>query len=198
MMPQRNQPGARRSDEQTEWLTLGRAAEYLGVAQSTIRKWCDAGTVPAFTTPGGHRRFRKRDLDAFLERSRPGAPSPRNGPVILIVDNEPGVGAYVRASLEPEGYLVEEAAEADEALRLIEARSPDLIMIDAGMPQASGWETLSRLRELHGEGMPPVLLFSSLDDADEELARSRGASAFFGRPLDPLRLVERARQVLAL
>jgi len=198
MMPQQNQPGSRRLDEQAEWLTLGRAAEYLGVAQSTIRKWCDAGMVPAFTTPGGHRRFRKSDLDGFLESSRPGAPSPQNGPVILIVDNEPGVRAYVRASLEPEGYHVEEATEADEALRLIETRSPDLIMIDTSMPQVNGWEMLSRLRERHGEGMPPVLLFSSLDEADEEIALSRGASAFFGRPLDPLRLVERAREVLPL
>lgn len=196
-MPQQNHPQSRRSDEQAEWLTLGRAAEYLGVAQSTLRKWCDAGTVPAFTTPGGHRRFRKSDLDAFLENSRPGASSPR-GPLVLIVDNEPGVSAYVRASLEPEGYRVEEAADAGEALRLVETRSPDLVMIDTGMPQASGWELLRRLRERQDEGIPPVLMFSSLDEADEELARSRGANAFFGRPLDPGRLVERARQVLPL
>ena len=39
-----------------EWLTLGQAAKYLGVAQSTIRKWSDQGRVPAFYTPGGHRR----------------------------------------------------------------------------------------------------------------------------------------------
>src|SRR5438105_12004316 len=53
-----------------EWLTLGQAARYLGVAQSTIRKWSDGGRVPAFYTPGGHRRYRRGDLDAFLERSR--------------------------------------------------------------------------------------------------------------------------------
>jgi excisionase family DNA binding protein len=197
-MPQRNVPQARPSDERSEWLTLGRAAEYLGVAQSTIRKWCDAGRVPAFTTPGGHRRFRKSDLDAFLEHSRPGASPSRDGPAILIVDNEPGVRAYVRASLEPEGYHVEEAAEADEALRLVETRSPDLIMIDANMPQVNGWEILRRLHERHGEAIPPVLMFSSLDEADEQLAHSLGANAFFGRPLDPRRLVERARQVLPL
>jgi excisionase family DNA binding protein len=197
-MPQRNEPQARRSDERSEWLTLGRAAEYLGVAQSTIRKWCDAGRVPAFTTPGGHRRFRKSDLDAFLEHSRPGALPSHNGLVILIVDNEPGVRAYVRASLEPEGYHVEEAAEADEALRLVETRSPDLIMIDANLPQVNGWEMLRRLRERHGEGTPPVLMFSSLDEADEQLAHSLGAREFFGRPLDPRRLVESARQVLPL
>jgi len=55
-------------------MTLGQAAKYLGVAQSTIRKWSDQGRVPAFYTPGGHRRYRRADLDRFLERSGPGGP----------------------------------------------------------------------------------------------------------------------------
>jgi len=48
-----------------DWLTLGQAAKYLGVAQSTIRKWSDQGRVPAFYTPGGHRRFRRGDLESY-------------------------------------------------------------------------------------------------------------------------------------
>src|SRR3954467_9188853 len=56
----------------SDWLTLGQAAKFLGVAQSTIRKWSDVGRVPAFYTPGGHRRYRRSGLDRFLERSRPG------------------------------------------------------------------------------------------------------------------------------
>ena len=68
-----------------DWLTLGQAAKYLGVAQSTIRTWSDQGLVPAFYTPGGHRRFRRRDLHAFLDRSgHGGRPSPR----LLFVDGE--------------------------------------------------------------------------------------------------------------
>ena len=42
-----------------DWLTLGQAAKYLGMAQSTIRKWSDTGRLPAFYTPGGHRRYRR-------------------------------------------------------------------------------------------------------------------------------------------
>ena len=43
-----------------DWLTLGQAAKYLGMAQSTIRKWSDGGRLPAaFYTPGGHRRYRR-------------------------------------------------------------------------------------------------------------------------------------------
>src|SRR4051795_936707 len=83
-----------------DWLTLGQAAKYLGVAQSTIRKWSDLGRVPAFYTPGGHRRYRRGDLDAFLERSGPARA--RSGPRILVVDDDPGVREYVRASLELE------------------------------------------------------------------------------------------------
>src|SRR4029078_5671523 len=48
-----------------EWLTLGQAARFLRVAQHTIRKWSGQGRVPAFYTPGGHRRFRRGDLESF-------------------------------------------------------------------------------------------------------------------------------------
>jgi excisionase family DNA binding protein len=64
------QPAALRTTE-ADWLTLGQAARFLGVAQSTIRKWSDSGRVPAFYTPGGHRRFRRADLKTFIEQSRP-------------------------------------------------------------------------------------------------------------------------------
>ena len=54
------------ADQGKEWLTLGQAAAFLGAAQSTVRKWADGGQLPAFYTPGGHRRFRRGDLEAFL------------------------------------------------------------------------------------------------------------------------------------
>ena len=58
--------GGNPGGEGSEWLTLGQAASYLGVAQSTVRKWSDGGRLSAFYTPGGHRRFRRADLDSFL------------------------------------------------------------------------------------------------------------------------------------
>src|SRR5436309_11265019 len=93
-----------------DWLTLGRAANYLGVAQSTIRKWSDSGRLPAFYTPGGHRRFRLGDLDAFVGGSRGAAPtgSGGGGAVILIVDDDARLREFVRVNLEMEGYEVRE------------------------------------------------------------------------------------------
>ncbi len=57
-----------------KWLTLREAAEVLGVHPATLRAWADAGEVPSFRTPGGHRRFAFEDLEAFIEkRSRKSA-----------------------------------------------------------------------------------------------------------------------------
>ena len=76
--------------DESEWLTLGQAARFLGVAQSTIRKWSDNGQVPTFYTPGGHRRYRRTDLNAFLDRSGPGARA-KEGPTVLLIDDDQGV-----------------------------------------------------------------------------------------------------------
>ena len=183
--------------EQPDWLTLGEAARYLGVAPSSLRKWADSGRLGTFRTPGGHRRFRKGDLDEFLDRSSSSSPA-FSGPRILVVDDEPGIRAYVRASLEPDGYLVEEAAEAEAGLELVEAHPPDLVLIDTTMPQTDGWEMLRRIRERLGTVTPMVIMFSAREEGDERLARARGASAFIGKPLDPRLLVERARRALPL
>jgi excisionase family DNA binding protein len=48
--------------EGTEWLSLQEASQRVGVSRATLRSWADRGRVHAFRTPGGHRRFRERDL----------------------------------------------------------------------------------------------------------------------------------------
>jgi len=55
------------------WLDLSEAAEVLGVHFTTLRRWVDAGQVPCIRTPGGRRRFRKPELDAFLRSLHHGA-----------------------------------------------------------------------------------------------------------------------------
>ncbi len=185
--------GRRAPGTEPDWLTLGQAAKYLGVAQSTIRKWSDQGLLPAFYTPGGHRRFRRRDLDSFLARSgRGGQP----GPLVLIVDDDPGLRRYVRASLESEGYAVREAGSAEEGLAALEEESPDLILLDVMMPKIDGWEMLRLVQERHGVGAIPVIMFSGRVDEGADEAVSRGAKAFVGKPFDAEQLVESTKQLL--
>ena len=185
---------------QAEWLTLGQAAKYLGVAQSTMRKWSDLGRVSAFYTPGGHRRYRRSDLDQFLDRSGPSAastPASSSGPLVLIVDDDESLREYVRVNLEAEGYEVREAGSAEEGLEALGERSPDLILLDVMMPQVDGWETLRRIQEHTGVGAIPVIMFSGkVDEASASEAESRGVQGFIGKPFDPRSLIESTKQQL--
>jgi excisionase family DNA binding protein len=176
-----------------DWMTLGAAAEYLGVAQSTIRKWSDLGRVPTFYTPGGHRRYRRGDLDAFLERSGPAPPS---GPLVLIVDDDERLRRYVRVNLELEGYAVREAGSVDEGLAALEAEPPDLILLDVMMPHVDGWEMLRRVQERHGLGSIPVIMFSGKADTAAADVEARGAQGFIGKPFDPQQLIDSTKQLL--
>jgi excisionase family DNA binding protein len=194
-MAHRDFPERRASTTEPDWLTLGQAAKYLGVAQSTIRKWSDQGRVPAFYTPGGHRRYRRGDLDKFLENSGPGARD-RGGPTVLLVDDDPRLREYMRINLELEGYVVVEAGSADEGMAALEGdQTPQLILLDVMMPGTDGWEMLQRVQERHGA--IPVIMFSGQVDAQSAAdAEKRGASGFIGKPFDPQQLIDRAKQVL--
>jgi excisionase family DNA binding protein len=185
----------RRASTQDEWLTLGQAAKYLGVAQSTMRKWSDSGRVSAFYTPGGHRRYRRSELDQFLDRSGRVATVPGAGPLVLIVDDDARIREFVRVNLEDAGYQVREAGSAQEGLEMLDTETPDLILLDVLMPQVDGWEMLRIVQERHGVGGIPVVMFSGKADAADE-AVSRGAQGFVGKPFDPRELVESTKQLL--
>jgi excisionase family DNA binding protein len=193
----RDVPSRAAPSGEPDWLTLGQAAKYLGVAQSTIRKWSDDGRVRAFYTPGGHRRYQRGDLEDFLNRSSPSG-STNGGPVVLIVDDDERLREYVRVNLEMEGYAVHEAASAEEGLRVLEESTPDLVLLDVMMPQMDGWEMLKRVQERHGVGTIPVVMFSGkIDEAVAGEATSRGAQGFIGKPFNPQELIEQTKQLLA-
>jgi excisionase family DNA binding protein len=56
----------RTSAEATRWVTLGRACDILGVDESTLRRWADAGRLRVYRTPGGHRRFALGNLEELV------------------------------------------------------------------------------------------------------------------------------------
>ena len=181
--------------DDSEWLTLGQAARFLGVAQSTIRKWSDNGQVPAFYTPGGHRRYRRSDLETFLERSGPGG-KPKSGPLVLLVDDDEQVRELVRVNLEFEGYAVREAGSAEEGLEAIEEAKPDLVLLDVMMPQTDGWEMLRKIQEQYGAGAIPVVMFSGkVEERSLEQATTSGVRAFVGKPFDMQQLIEQTKQI---
>jgi excisionase family DNA binding protein len=193
---QRESAGARRgADDGREWLTLGQAAAFLGAAQSTVRKWADGGRVRAFYTPGGHRRFRRSDLEAFLAGPRGGPPAKPAGASVLVVDDDAALREFIRANLEGEGYAVREAGSASEGLAALDEEPPDLILLDVMMPRMDGWEMLRRVQERHGVDAIQVIMYSGKVE-EAATAEERGAQAFIGKPFDPRKLLDATRQLL--
>jgi excisionase family DNA binding protein len=174
-----------------EWLTLGQAARQLGVAQSTVRKWSDRGLLPAFYTPGGHRRFRRRELDSFLRSSGSAAAARRAGPLVLVVGAEAQIRAALREPLERAGYTVGEAESGLQALAVLEERNPELVLLDLVVGGGESWPLLRQLHERHPT--IPVLTFAVPVEqsaaADQELEESVALPSRF----DAAVLVGRAR-----
>jgi excisionase family DNA binding protein len=188
-------------DAAADWLTIGEAAKYLGVAQSTVRSWADSGRLETFKTPGGHRRFRREDLDRFVHgTSTAELPISRTGdgpPLVLVVDDDADVRNVIRTCLEQEGFMVAEGANAQQGIERINQRIPDLMMIDVTMPGIDGWEMLRRVREKLDVVDLPVVIFSGAISEDElGHAPDRGAQGYLRKPFDPLKLVAQAKALL--
>src|SRR6267142_5916418 len=64
------------SQTEEEWLSLREAAEMLGMHPATVRLWADRNELPSRRTSGGHRRFRKADIEARLRQETERKPSP--------------------------------------------------------------------------------------------------------------------------
>jgi excisionase family DNA binding protein len=187
------------SDE-TKWLTLGQAAKELSVAQSTLRKWADAGSIPTFLTPGGHRRFRREDLAAFQRGGEEQAvPKGRAGgvPEVLIVDDNPAMREMVAEAFAQGSWNSREASSAADAIKQINHRIPDLMLVDVVMPGQSGLELMQVVRKKLGPDELPIFIYSGLTDASTlQQATREGAQGYAAKPFDPFGLVAQANAII--
>jgi signal transduction histidine kinase len=116
---------------------------------------------------------------------------------ILIVDDDPILRALMRAAIENDGFLVEEAIDAEEAYRLCEELTPKLIIVDVVMPGMNGFDLCRALRLQPKTMHVPILMATGLDDvASIQQAFDAGASDFISKPLNWVILCHRIRYLL--
>ncbi|MFB3882232.1 MAG: response regulator [Armatimonadota bacterium] len=121
-----------------------------------------------------------------------GRPEARH-PFILVVDDDPEVGAVVGEILEGAGYRVgiaQNAAEALAALLAPDPPPPAALVLDLGLPQTSGVELLGMLREMSETRSLPVVILTGRPDLEPQL-RGRGLaiSAFLAKPTSARQLL---------
>ncbi len=120
--------------------------------------------------------------------------------LILIVDDAIIIRRGLRAALEREGYVVKEAANGTQALDLFKQHHPDLILLDALLPDISGFDICKRLQTLPGGQQTPVIVVTSLDDPDAVTqAFEAGAADYIAKPIQNhwLVLSKRIRRLIA-
>ena len=116
---------------------------------------------------------------------------------ILIADDEPNIVAAVEFLLQRNGYEVHVARDGDEALKLVEACSPDLVLLDVMMPLRSGYEVCRRIREHAAwRHIKIIMLTAKGRDAEVSKGLSIGADLYVTKPFSTRDLMSKIRVLL--
>ncbi|MBE7424865.1 MAG: two-component system response regulator CreB [Ideonella sp.] len=115
-------------------------------------------------------------------------------PLILIIEDEPGIADTLQYALRTEGFEPAWCASAEAALTLVAQRPPALVILDVGLPDLSGFELFKRLRER--VDVPVVFLTARSDEIDRVVGLELGADDYVTKPFSPRELVARVRSVL--
>jgi two-component system, OmpR family, KDP operon response regulator KdpE len=122
------------------------------------------------------------------------APGPGVPQVVLVVEDEPQVMRFLRATLPTQGYRLVEAVTGQQGLVEAATRTPDLILLDLGLPDLDGVEVTRRLR---GWSKTPIIVLSARgQESDKIQALDAGADDYLTKPFGMGELLARMRVAL--
>jgi DNA-binding response OmpR family regulator len=112
---------------------------------------------------------------------------------VLFVDDDPSIRKFVRANLEARDYEVRLAGDGEEALKIIEAELPDLILLDIMMPKLDGFEVCKQVREW--SKIPIIMLTARETENDKVKCLDCGADDYLTKPFSLRELLSRIQAV---
>ena len=118
-------------------------------------------------------------------------------PTIVVADDDEDIRDLIAGRLERAGFRVATAGDGSEALDLVHAVQPDLVILDAAMPVLDGLSVCYELHSSASTAQIPVLMVSGRDRPDDiDLARIVGADDYLVKPCSPDTLLARVRSLL--
>lgn len=129
--------------------------------------------------------------DVSQEPEEAAAPPPQsNGKTILVVEDSPTTRKVISLVLTKSGYLVEEAETGGEALTKVKSVSPHLILLDAMLPDTTGYAVLTRLKADETlKNIPVVMLTAKTKAIDKQKGLQLGSVEYLTKPFDPEKLL---------
>lgn len=192
------------SDE--NFLTTEEVLDYLQVNLRTVYRLIKAGKIPAVRV-GRQWRFRKRDIDAWLESSRPASgalggmlPEDRQGaagerPRILVVDDEQAVRDLLSKTLTMADYDVDSADDGPSAIEKMRAVEYDLLITDLKMPGMDGLSVIREARKLAPD-LRVIIITGYSTEASAIEAINLGVSGYLTKPFRLPRILAAAARAL--
>ena len=181
------------------FLTTEEVLDYLQVNLRTVYRLIKAGKIPAVRV-GRQWRFRKRDIDAWLESqrpratrgaattpARPTAPAASAGrPRVLVVDDEAPLAEFMRELLGGWGIEATAITNPRKALQAFraDAHAYDLVITDLAMPGSTGFGLARELLAVR-PGLPVILYTGHIDPIAERELESAGIRALLPKPVEP-------------
>jgi excisionase family DNA binding protein len=183
------------------FLTTEEVLEYLQVNLRTVYRLIKAGKIPAVRV-GRQWRFRKRDIDAWLDSQRSHAlagtpPQPVTSATktsqyrVLVVDDEPSIRELLTKTLALAEYHVETAADGNAALAMLRdnASAYDLVIADLKMPGMDGLMLIRQIKRLRPD-LPVIIITGFSTEISAIEAVNLGVAGYLTKPF-------RVPQVLA-
>jgi two-component system KDP operon response regulator KdpE len=124
----------------------------------------------------------------------PKAGGSTSGPVIVLIEDEPQIRRFLRATLGSQGYRLHEATTGEDGLIEAATRQPDVVIIDLGLPDIDGLEVIRRLREW--SRVPVIVLSARGQERDKVVALDAGADDYVSKPFAVGELQARLRVAL--
>jgi excisionase family DNA binding protein len=189
------------------FLTTEEVLEYLQVNLRTVYRLIKAGKIPAVRV-GRQWRFRKRDIDAWLESQRPrggsraaSAPPARQAaasggrPRVLVVDDESTIRDLLSKTLALAEYDVDMAPDGRTALDRLRVIPYDLLITDLKMPGVDGLTVIREARRLKAD--LPVIIITGFSNAASAIeAVNLGVSGYLTKPFRVPRVLAAASKAL--
>jgi putative two-component system response regulator len=116
---------------------------------------------------------------------------------VLVVDDDDQVAALLRFLLERAGLTVDRASDGAQAIRMIDAKAPDLVMLDLDMPLVGGSEVCQKIKNDPRTRLIPVIIITGQNSSDARLdAWRRHADEFLTKPFNNAEVITRCRSLL--
>ena len=132
--------------------------------------------------------------DAASNTTHAGEARTEVGPMVIVIEDEPQIRRFLRASLATQGFRLVEAVTGEDGLVQAATRQPDIVILDLGLPDMDGLEVIRRLREW--TAVPIVVLSARGQERDKIAALDAGADDYVSKPFGVGELLARMRVAL--